>query len=97
MSVTASSVENLAAFTADTVRALSASRNEPEWMLQKRLDAFAIYEQLPMPARTDEEWRRTDLRMLKPEHFAIETALQTQSGTLETILSGSEHQMQFGA
>ena len=39
MSVSASTIETLAAFSADTVRALSASRNEPEWMLQKRLDA----------------------------------------------------------
>lgn len=97
MSVSASTVENLAAFTADTVRALSASRNEPEWMLQKRLDAFALYETMPMPARTDEEWRRTDLRMLKLDRFGIETGTGQAVSSLEEIVGGSEHQMQFGA
>ncbi len=97
MSVSASTIETLAAFSADTVRALSASRNEPEWMLQKRLDAFAIYEQLPMPGRSDEEWRRTDLRRLKLERFNIETAAQSEAMSLEAITGGAQHQMQFGA
>ena len=30
-----------------------------------RLRAWEMYESLPMPTRTDEEWRRTDLRGLK--------------------------------
>lgn len=97
MSVSAETIETLAAFSADTVRALSASRNEPEWMLEKRLEAFAVYEQLPMPSRSDEEWRRTDLRRLKLERFAIETGAQTEAVSLEAIASGAEHQLQFGA
>lgn len=96
MTVTAETIENLAAFTADTVRALSASRNEPEWMLQKRLEAFAIYEQLPMPSRNDEEWRRTDLRRLHLERFRIETGAQASASSLEEIARGAEHQLQFG-
>ena len=96
MSVTASSVENLAAFTASTVRAISASRNEPDWVLQKRLDAFALYEQLPMPSRADEEWRHTDLRMLKLNRFGIETGVTATAPSLESIVGGAEHQMQFG-
>ncbi len=96
MSVSAETIENLAAFTTDTVRALSASRNEPEWMLQKRLEAFAIYEQLPMPSRNDEEWRRTDLRRLHLERFRIETGAQAEATSLEDIARGAEHQLQFG-
>lgn len=96
MTVSTPTIETLAAFTADTVRALSAARNEPEWMLQKRLDAFAIYESLPMPSRSDEEWRRTDLRMLKPERFAVEVGMANPVSSLEELVSGAEHQLQFG-
>ncbi|WP_409022323.1 Fe-S cluster assembly protein SufB [Dellaglioa sp. P0083] len=32
------------------VREISAAKNEPEWMLDYRLRAFAIYEKMPMPS-----------------------------------------------
>src|SRR5581483_290309 len=32
--------------------------------LEKRLDAWDLFERLPMPTRTDEEWRHTDIRGL---------------------------------
>lgn len=34
----------------DLVRYISASKNEPEWMLEKRLEALSMYEKTPMPA-----------------------------------------------
>ena len=52
-------------FTEEAVRTLSASLNEPEWMLEFRLKAFAIYDATPMPSVTDEAWRRTSLRRFK--------------------------------
>jgi Fe-S cluster assembly protein SufD len=39
---------------------LSASRNEPEWLLQKRYEAWYHYQELDLPF-----WRRTDLRKFK--------------------------------
>ena len=38
--------------------------DEPKWMREKRLEAYAHYESLPMPHTTkDDEWRRTvDMR-----------------------------------
>lgn len=96
MSVSAETMHTLAGISADTVRALSASRNEPEWMLQKRLDAFAIYESTPMPSRTDEEWRRTSLRTLKLDRYQVETDVAPRAESLEAVISGSEHQLQFG-
>ncbi|MBR9692741.1 Fe-S cluster assembly protein SufB [Candidatus Woesearchaeota archaeon] len=36
--------------TEDVVRTISASKNEPEWMLKIRLDAYKAYEQKAMPA-----------------------------------------------
>ena len=35
--------------TEDTVRAISAFKNEPEWMLAKRLEAYEIFLAKPMP------------------------------------------------
>ncbi|MDK1727798.1 Fe-S cluster assembly protein SufB [Dellaglioa algida] len=36
--------------TEATVREISAAKNEPEWMLDYRLRAFALYEKIPMPS-----------------------------------------------
>lgn len=52
-------------FTIDAVRQLSASKNEPDWLLERRLHAWQIFEDLPMPTRQDEEWRRTDISKLR--------------------------------
>jgi Fe-S cluster assembly protein SufD len=53
--------EALASFSEETVRALSAAHQEPEWMLNLRLDAWRTFEAIPWPAATDESWRRTRL------------------------------------
>lgn len=57
-------------FSREAVEELSHRRNEPDWLLQKRLQAWETYEQTPMPQRTDEEWRRTDIRDLPIDDVA---------------------------
>jgi len=52
-------------FTEDAIQELIARRAEPDWMRERRLDAWRAYQTIPMPARTDEEWRRTDLSRLR--------------------------------
>jgi Fe-S cluster assembly protein SufD len=52
-------------FTKEAVLELSAYLNEPEWMRDFRLAAWAVYESTPMPTTTDEAWRRTNIRRLK--------------------------------
>jgi Fe-S cluster assembly protein SufD len=52
-------------FSREAVEALSASFNEPDWMLQFRLRAWEVYERTPLPTLQDEAWRRTDIRRLK--------------------------------
>ena len=42
-----------------TIEALSKSKNEPSWVLARRLEAWHLYEETPMPASNDELWRRT--------------------------------------
>ncbi len=48
--------------TRDDVVALSASYDEPDWLRDRRLEAWDLAESMPMPTTNDEPWRRTDLR-----------------------------------
>ena len=45
-------------------------QGEPDWLRERRRRALAVFESLPMPSRTDEEWRRTDLAGLKLSDYA---------------------------
>src|ERR671917_1572341 len=47
--------------SAETVKALSAFKNEPGWLTEKRLEAWHAFEQMPMPTLRDEAWRYTDI------------------------------------
>ncbi len=59
----------LLSFTRESVIQLSASLNEPEWMLAFRLNAWDVYAALPVPTTQDEAWRRTDIRRFKLDSF----------------------------
>lgn len=52
-------------FSREGVEALARERQELDHIREARLKAWEVYESLPMPARSDEEWRRTDIRGLK--------------------------------
>jgi len=54
-------------FTRADVTALSAKNQEPQWLTESRLAAWELYEDMPMPALTDEDWRRTDYRSIRWE------------------------------
>jgi Fe-S cluster assembly protein SufD len=62
-------------FSREAVEELSHRRNEPDWLRQQRLAAWEQYERIPMPKRTDEEWRRTDIRLLPIDEVAPFTDL----------------------
>ncbi len=68
MSIEAPAV--LVGFSREALNALIATRNEPEWVSDARRAAFETYEQTPMPTRSDEQWRRTDLRSLRLTQLA---------------------------
>jgi len=55
-------------FTEETLE--QTGQGEPDWLRERRRTAFAAYERMPMPSRTDEEWRRTDVTGLDPAKFA---------------------------
>jgi Fe-S cluster assembly protein SufD len=51
-----------AGFSQAALDALIASRPfEPEWMKDRRRDSFHVLLDTPLPTRTDEAWRRTDI------------------------------------
>jgi len=45
-------------------------RGEPDWLRDRRRAALDSYERLPMPSKTDEEWRRTDVSRFDPAEYA---------------------------
>src|SRR5207248_651211 len=58
-----------AGFTREAVEEISGLKNEPEWMRMRRLEAVDTYEKMPLPARNEEEWRRTDVSKLKLDGY----------------------------
>jgi Fe-S cluster assembly protein SufD len=63
-----------ALLSVEVVERLSASKNEPQWMLERRLEAWKHFVALPMPTRQDEEWRRTEVSSLNLDSLAPFTA-----------------------
>jgi Fe-S cluster assembly protein SufD len=89
---------DLAGFTQEAVVALSQAKGEPDWVRDQRIAAWEIYNALPMPSRSDEEWRRTDLRRLKLDRFAVAPVSDARVASLEQLSTGSDaaHSLQFG-
>ncbi len=70
--------------TAADVEALSNLNNEPAWLRERRLEAWKLYESLPMPSTSDEAWRRTDYRRVNWEQ-AGQVLLPQGAADLDTI------------
>ncbi|MFN8490809.1 MAG: Fe-S cluster assembly protein SufD [Caldilineaceae bacterium] len=92
-------IEQVAGFSEATVRAASAAKNEPAWMLEKRLAAWREFEATPWPKATDEAWRRTrltgfDLKKFQPfatpvhgEDAPVNALIQNELDELESAAS----------
>jgi Fe-S cluster assembly protein SufD len=52
-------------FSKNAIEALSKFKHEPDWARARRLEAWHLYEETPMPASNDELWRRTSVKDLK--------------------------------
>ena len=62
-------------FTRQAVLALTRWKDEPDWVRQRRLEAWEAFEALPMP-----QWRRTSLRGLKLQRFVPFLAQEEAAG-----------------
>jgi Fe-S cluster assembly protein SufD len=58
-------------FTQESFEAFLAARDEPAWLLDARRSAWRTFERLALPARTEEEWMRTDIRLLRLDRFGL--------------------------
>jgi Fe-S cluster assembly protein SufD len=58
-------------FTQAAFDAFLQSRDEPEWLLELRRDAWRQFSAMEWPARNLEEWRRTDIRLFKLGNFHL--------------------------
>ncbi|MEZ4712759.1 MAG: Fe-S cluster assembly protein SufD [Caldilineaceae bacterium] len=76
-------IAEAAGFSEETVRAASAAKNEPEWMLEFRLAAWRTFEAMEWPKPTDEAWRRTRLTGFKLDNFTPFTTTSRQAARAE--------------
>src|SRR3989304_6703832 len=68
-------------FTKEKLEALSKSRNEPQWVLEKRKKAFDTFQSLNWPTRQEEDWRRTDFSPLEKSNFDLTQFLNSSKFT----------------
>lgn len=57
------------AFTREAVEEVASLHGDPDWLRARRREAFEIFEKLPMPSKSDEEWRRSDISTLNLDAF----------------------------
>lgn len=70
-------------YTQTDVENLSHANNEPQWLRESRLAAWELYEDMPMPSLTDEEWRRTDYRSIRWDE--AERLISPNGATLTSV------------
>ncbi|MEO7803787.1 MAG: Fe-S cluster assembly protein SufD [Actinomycetota bacterium] len=52
-------------FSKDDVEGISAALGEPSWLLDRRYEAWDLFEKLELPGEKEEPWRYTNLARLK--------------------------------
>jgi Fe-S cluster assembly protein SufD len=58
-------------FDQQSFDAFVAARNEPAWLGEQRRDAWRSFQEKSWPTRSEEEWMRTDIRLLKLSKYAL--------------------------
>ena len=66
----------------EAIEHYSASQNDPDWMLARRLEALRVFRDTPAPQRSDELWRRVDLSTLKLEQILTTVTSNSSSATI---------------
>src|SRR5262249_4508332 len=67
--------------------AFLSSRQEPSWLTEQRREAWARFNEMPLPARAEEEWMRTDIRLFQLNKFGLPTEAATESAAPAALLS----------
>ena len=74
-------------FTLEAFESFLAARSEPAWLTELRRSAWARFNALALPARKEEEWMRTDIRLFRLEKFGLPTELTAGATAPEALLS----------
>ena len=69
-----------------TEQTLDQLQGEPGWLRDVRRKALDTYDRLPVPSKTDEEWRRTDVSRFDPNQFSKLEHLDGQKLILPSAL-----------
>ncbi len=72
--------------------AFLATRDEPAWVTERRQQAFSTLQDKFEVELDPEEWRRVNLRLLRPQEFSIRSAAGDAAG-FDTNL---QHAAEFG-
>src|SRR5476651_2233020 len=80
-------------FSRDAFDSFLATRNEPPWLRDQRAKAWTQYEALPLPSQKDEEWMRTDIRLLKLDRFGFPAERAAGATLPEGLLT---HRVELG-
>jgi Fe-S cluster assembly protein SufD len=74
-------------FTQEAFDAFLAARDEPGWVSDLRRRAWNHFVELPLPDTSQEEWRRTDLRMFRLNKFGVPGDLSPGMALPPSLLS----------
>src|SRR5262245_41329902 len=79
-----------AGFNQQSFEAFLSARNEPEWLVEQRREAWQTFCEKDWPARNDEEWMRTDIRLFKLNQFGLPLPLGEGrgEGVADSLLTG---------
>jgi len=72
---------------AEAFEAFLAARREPAWLTALRRAAWERFEALPMPSQRDEEWMRTDIRLLHLDRFGLPGTAPTSEAPPPALLA----------
>ena len=67
------------------VKAYGKALAEPEWMTERRLEAFRVFRDTPAPNRHDELWRRVDLSQFKLDALLKAVDAKTNDVAMQMI------------
>jgi len=74
-------------FTDEGFYNVAYHRDQPDWLKELRQRAYVAYEELPMPNRSMEEWRRTELRQFRLLQFRAWSPHPEQSPQIPSQLA----------
>ena len=78
-----------AGFTQESFETFLAARDEPAWLTALRREAFERFSALALPTMREEEWMRTDIRLLKLDRFAPPPQTPPEMAMPGTLLSAN--------